>query len=43
MKQWANYRVHVQYSAWGKILYASSIITATAMAKHYSGTIERIK
>lgn len=39
---WAKYRVNVKWSVWGKVLYASTIQTAEAMARHYSGTIEVI-
>ena len=42
MKKWAKYRVLVEWSVWGQVLYASSIVTARSMAQFYKGTIEKI-
>ena len=38
---WAKYIVKVKYSPWGNILYASSIVTANAMALFFNGVIEQ--
>ena len=43
MKKWAKYIVRVKFSVWGRILYASSLQTAEAMAKHYKGIIEAVR
>lgn len=38
--KWAEYKIVTDIpSVWGRVLYASSIVTAKAMAKRYNGVI----